>query len=479
MKKSKALKFSLLGLGTTLIAPLPILSISCWAFEDINKMPRPNKPTPGLGPKPKPNNPGETKPAPNTNGLNIKPLPLPKTEEQQGNSNTLTQDIEKIEKQMNIADEARRAQWEKQNAMEYSTRLSEGNSPDELFAYAMNLASLTNDNGQKITSDEFDTRLKSLRDEVEKAYENAITTFHRDLERVFIGAEIYDTYHNSDLAKQTKESQENLYGTEINGQTMPEIAFREAKWKNNISWWEYNTNYRLFSKSRIKNNDKDFKNLSEDTKKAIEKLNEKIWGWNKILNPINKRKELAETTLRFLRVYLELLAALKQDVKNPDESFKQQLSAETQQKISFLYAQTIEFISPYNYWFLELDENGKTKNWFFDQPDGDRHYDPAWVFNKVLKLINEFVFPLRWMQYEEKIPYWEDDLIRWRHIYSKYLFNKWDDAGQIQIGELYKPATQQEAYGRLEKWLAHNNYGLDLKYDGLIESKKDKEAKQE
>ncbi|VEU75383.1 Uncharacterised protein [Mycoplasmopsis maculosa] len=413
MNRKKKNKIWFLGLGASLIGSvMPLTAISCWNWNNTDWA-RPN-------PKPEPTD----------------------NKREDNKSNSKPEEYTNIDKMRNEYS----ALWATSQTKMPEATYSKGYSADKLFGYALNLGAMEINN-RVIDGDIFNQKLAELKDYVKSAIKDILDIDEKRNPHVKIifGMQVPDGFLSSP----------GFFGTE-NGK-----SYEEKIRQNNsdaFSYEEYLSNYRLFSQRRIANNDKYFRDFKENDIKALNELNSDYWANFSLIEPLLKRARDAKMTLEFLEQYIIVIEALKKDLNRSDLPLKIQLTAETKNKIESLYNKTNLLMEPKNYFFLDLDGY----KWLFDLPDFKANYDNGWKFNRLLKLINEFILPLTWLT-KNYIPFWEDVKLEFRNeLYTKYLYKQWDNSSAQYVGELIKQ-NKQEANDNLSKWLTKNS-ALNLKF---------------
>ncbi|MBN0970764.1 hypothetical protein [Mycoplasma phocoeninasale] len=219
-------------------------------------------------------------------------------------------------------------------------------------------------------------------------------------------------------------------------------------------------------------NTKDFKNLSEKDKNFISDLNKDVWN-DFVLSKKEHHKAFNFNNMRrFLADYFNLIDLLKRDLKLSDRALNEQFSEETRNVLKTLMKKTFQFLEKTRGIFLEF-KNGK--KFFFDLADFASEYDPAWRFNRMIKLLNEFLMPLAIATNTyaiDEIEFWDKTYFGYekeRLWYPKYLFNKWDNANGQRVGELKEYKSRDEAINAWKRFVA-DNVGLDI-YFGDIDKK--------
>ena len=229
--------------------------------------------------------------------------------------------------------------------------------------------------------------------------------------------------------------------------------------------------YQFFFESRLKDNDPELTNLTEDQIKQIHKENFDVLPlWLTIENFMNVFEEI----FNMRRIIIELINLYKfmmKNVNNENKTLLEQLQATGPDKLKQLKLMIQERIIQGELVYLKvaLEINGKLYS--FSTPDLKFNYDKPSHYNKIINWVNEFINPLSYLLgfNTDNYDYFYDNKSSDFKRIAKYFFGRKEygsSAKGFTIGKLKKYNTKS-ALEALEQWLNKYKNSFGIKYSSL------------
>ncbi|QJG66622.1 hypothetical protein HGG64_02855 [Mycoplasma phocoeninasale] len=373
------------------------------------------------------------------------PEPSPETPQKNGDGGNNSGDKKENDKQIESRNES--YYWTSSLTEMPKPLFTEGKAADKFVGYVLNIGAL-----------EINNRIISTQ-EANKRFEEA----KKQWEIINNDFLAYDASYRQKYGKTISTDKIGYFNN-----AEEHFETRKKAAKTRISFENWVGNLRYFSHQR--QNTSDFKRLSDNDKNFISDLNADFWLDFSLVKKDGHKARNINVMDEFLGDYFSLIDLLKRDLRLSDRSLNEQFSDETKEALKNVMKNTFQFLGKTRSMFLEFKDDEK---FFFDLADFAAEYDPAWRFNRMIKLLNEFLMPLAIATNTyavDKIEFWYDRAFRdEREWYPKYLFNKWDNTNGQRVGELKEYKSRDEAIKVWKRFVA-NNVGLDI-YFGDIDKK--------